>query len=136
MEQLNHGDDLNPASTNGRKRPSGLKGGDAFVMAMAVGMSVPQASERAGISFNTGYRRMEDPEVKEAIDKARGDILTQAVAKLVSASCKAIDALVANLESESSVVRHNAAVAILGNMLQGMTLIEVSRRLERLEEIG
>jgi hypothetical protein len=135
MEQLNHSDDLNPVSTNGRKRPSGLKGGDAFVLAMAVGMSVPQASERAGISFNTGYRRMEDPEVQEAIDKARGDILSQAVAKLVDAGCKAIDALVANLADQSAVVRHNAAAAILGNMLQGMSLLEITRRLERLENL-
>jgi hypothetical protein len=115
------------------RKPSGKKGNDALVLALATGLSVPQAAKRAKIGMTSAYRRLEDPAVRAAVKKARGDILGQAIAKLVNASCQAVDALTENLNSDDPNVKLKAAAAILQNMIQGVQLTEIVHRLEALE---
>src|SRR6267378_3683426 len=86
-------------------KPSGRKGGDALVLALATGLSLPQAARKAGIGVNTAYVRMKDPEFRKEVTKARDDLLSQAVNRLVAASCQAVDALTANLADESPAIR-------------------------------
>jgi hypothetical protein len=115
------------------RKPSGKKGNDALVLALATGLSVPQAAKRAKIGMTSAYRRLEDPEVRAAVKKARDDILGQAIAKLVNASCEAVDALTENLNSDDPNVRLKAAAAILQNMIAGVQMTEIVHRLEALE---
>jgi hypothetical protein len=124
--------EASPGETGGK--PSGRKGADALVLALATGLSVPQAAKRARIGTSSAYRRMEDPAFRAEVRRARDDLLHQALAKLVSAACQAVDTLTENLGDESPVVRNKAAATILANMISGVQLAEILRRLEALEE--
>jgi hypothetical protein len=130
----------NPAGESGietlpptPRKPSGKKGNDALVLALATGLSVPQAAKRAKIGMTSAYRRLEDPAVRAAVKKARDDILGQAIAKLVNASCQAVDVLTENLKADDPNVKLKAAAAILQNMIAGVQLTELVHRLEALE---
>jgi hypothetical protein len=117
----------------GRKCKSGRKGGDAFVLAMAMGCSVPESARRACIGNTTAYKRLEDPAIRRAITKQRQDLLGQAVGKLADAGSAAVAALTANLQDESPAVRNKAAATILSNMISGFSVTEILARLEALE---
>ena len=121
-----------PAVQGGK--PTGKKGGDALALALATGMSVPQAAKKAGIGVNTAYVRLRDPDFRAEVERARDALLSQAVNKLVSASCDAVDALTENLSDENPAVRNKAAATILANMIQGVGLTEIVKRLEAVEE--
>jgi hypothetical protein len=121
-----------PAEKNGK--PQGKKGGDAFILALATGLSIPQAAKRAGIGTSTAYRRMEDPATRRAVSKARDELLCQVVGRLAAVAVEAVDVLEANLRSKSETVRNRAALGILANMVRGMDSVELARRLTELEE--
>jgi hypothetical protein len=123
--------DRNPAGRDGKP---GRKGGDALVLALATGLSVPQAARKARIGQSTAYRRMDDAAFRAEVRRARDDLLDQALAKLVNSACAAVDTLTENLAAESPVVRNKAAATILANMIQGVQMTEIVRRLEALEE--
>ena len=55
------------------------KGGPKFVMAMAEGQTVLDASTEAGISKRTGYRRMQKQEWHNAIQETRAQMVELAV---------------------------------------------------------
>jgi hypothetical protein len=126
-----NGDGLNPAAR--KQKPSGRKGGDAFVLALATGLSIPQAASRAGISNATAYVRADKPEVRQAVAKARDQLLAQVLGQLVEAGCKAVNTLTANLADESAGTRNKAAATILANLIHGYSMVEILRRLEQLE---
>jgi hypothetical protein len=113
---------------------TGRKGGDALVLALATGLSLPQAAKRAKVGVSTAYRRMDDPDFRAEVRKARDELLQQAISKLVEAGCRAVDTLTENLRDESPSVRNKAAATILSNMIQGVQMTEILRRLEALEE--
>src|SRR5262249_22204891 len=112
----------------------GKKGGQAFVLALATGLSVPQAAERAGIATSTAYRRLEDRAVRREVSRARDDLLCQAVGRLAAAAVAAVDVLERNLGSKNDSVANRAALGILSNMIRGMDCVELARRLTELEE--
>jgi hypothetical protein len=126
--------DGNPGVGNGKSRPTGQKGGDALILALAAGLSVPQAAKRAGLGVNTAYVRVRDPAVRRAVAKARDDLLSQAVGRLADAAVEAVDVLRAALRSKSEGMRARAALGILGHMIRGMEAHELARRLTDLEE--
>jgi hypothetical protein len=125
---------LNGNPAVGEGKPTGRKGGDAFILALAIGCSVPQAAERAGIGTSTAYRRLDDPELRRAVSRVRDELLGQAVGRLLAVAGKAIDTLEASLQSYSDSVRVRAALGILANMLRGIDTVELARRLTELEE--
>jgi hypothetical protein len=122
----------NPAVGNGK--PIGKKGGDALVLALACGLSVPQAAKRAGIGQNTAYVRMRNPEFRRDVARAHDDLLSQAVGRLADAAGEAVDVLRAGLRSESGAARTRAALGILAHMIRGMEAHELARRIAELEE--
>ena len=121
----------NPAGTTGKP---GHKGGDAFVMALGMGLSVPAACKQAGIGTSTGYRRLEDPAVRQEVSRVRDRLLGEAGGRLLAAAGGAVGALVANLGSECEATVNRAAVAILAHMLKGVETVELARRVQQLED--
>jgi hypothetical protein len=121
-----------PGVRNGK--PSGRKGGEALVLALAAGLSVPQAAKRAGIGVNTAYVRMRDPTVRREVARARDDLLSQAVGRLADAAVEAVDVLRTTLRSKSEGTRTRAALGILGHMIRGMETHELARRISEIEE--
>jgi hypothetical protein len=123
--------DAKPVLFNGRP---GQKGGDALVLALATGASVPQAAERAGIAVSTAYRRLENPTTRRAVSRARDELLAQAVGRLLAVAGRAIDTLEAHLDADIAAIRIRAALGILANMLKGVDSVELARRLTELED--
>ncbi len=113
----------------------GRKASDnALVLAIAMGMSLPEAAKASGCGVTTVYRRVKDEAFRAEVRQRRNELLERAIAKLVEASCPAIDTLKANLSNKRPAVRNKAASAILAFMLNGVQLNEIVRRLEALEE--
>jgi hypothetical protein len=110
------------------------KGGDAVLAAeLAGGTAVADAARAAGMSEATAYRRLRDDGFKRQVDEARGEILTRAVARLTSASVKAVETLEGLLTDDMAFARLSAARAILelGCKLREQT--ELAARLDALE---
>src|SRR5262245_32598380 len=117
-----------------RTPPSGRKGEQALVLALATGLSVPQAAAQARIGKSSAYRHMADPAFRRLVSKARDDLLFRVVGRLMAVALKAADTLERQLDSKSESTSQRAAVAVLDNMIKGHQLTEFLRRLEALEE--
>ena len=57
------------------------KGASAFILAMASGETVRDASVRASINERTGYARTDDPKYQAAIAAKRNEIMSAATGK-------------------------------------------------------
>jgi hypothetical protein len=77
-----------------RGRHQGRAGADAtLVTALAVGATVEQAAERAGVSARTVHRRLGDADFTRRVDEARVDLVTRAVARVSASATAAADTL-------------------------------------------
>lgn len=122
----------NPPVTNGK--PSGKKGGDALVLAVAMGLSLPQAAKKAGISVSAAYARSRELGFRQEVARIRDDILSQVVGQLLDACSSAIATLRNNLMHPNPMVRNRAAIAILQQMIRGMEVNELAQRITELED--
>ena len=104
-----------------------------MVLGLASGLSVPVAARQAGISTRTAYRRLEDATFRQRVSKARDELLTAAVGKLLAAGTKAVNTLVGNLKAKDRAVANRAALGILQNMVKGVETVELIERIAALE---
>ena len=83
-------------------------------MALAVGATVEQAAERAGVSASTVHRRRREPEFARRVDEARAELVTRAVARVSASATVAADTLRELLGAATPpAVRLGAARSIL-----------------------
>jgi hypothetical protein len=113
----------------------GQKGGDAFVLALASGLSIRQAARKAGIGETTAYKRAADPELKSQVSALRRELLARAVGKLVDTSAGAVDALAKLLRSKSEAIRLSAIRTVLDHAAKGITLTDVVGQMEELQAL-
>ena len=112
---------------NGRKNVD-----DALVLALATGLSVPAAAQRAGASERTAYRRLDDPAFRSRIAQARSALFAEAVGRLAGLAGKAADALGELLTSDRDLVKLQAAKGVLE---LGPKLREAGELAERLDAL-
>jgi hypothetical protein len=89
------------------------RGDAAFIAALAAGASVVAAARQGGISEATAHRRLKEPAIRKAVDDARAEILSRAVAKLTASSTEAAETLRRLLYSDMDFARLAAARSIL-----------------------
>ena len=113
----------------------GRAGADAaLVTALAVGATVEQAAERAGVSARTVHRRLADAEFARRVDDARAELLGRAMARLSATATAAVTTLAALLEADvPPAVRLGAARSILDLALRWREQDELARRLDNVE---
>ncbi len=118
-----------------RGRHRGRAGADgALVTALAVGATVEQAAERAGVSAWTVHRRLTDADFKRRVDDARAELLGQAMARLSATATAAVTTLAALLDDGvPPAVRLGAARSILDVALRWREQDELARRLDNVE---
>lgn len=117
-------------ANNGRKnRP----GEHQFVAALAVGKSITEASQEAGISQRTAYRWLAESEIKQNIEIARSEMTKQALAELSGVASDAVKTLKDLLTSESDNTKLGAARAILANLISLKEHHELEERIAKLE---
>jgi hypothetical protein len=107
---------------------------EALVTLLAGGATRQQAARSAGVGERTVYRRLEDPDFRARIERARADMLARTSAMLTAAGAAAAGTLVRLLQAELDTVKLTAAVRIieLGTKLRESE--ELERRLAALEE--
>ena len=97
-----------------------MAGGDrsgadgTLVAALAGGKTVQDAAASAGVAERTVYRRLDEPAFRTQVDKARRELIAQAVARLSASATDAADTLKALLGKDTPpAVRLGAARSIL-----------------------
>jgi transposase len=105
-----------------------------LVTALAKGATVAQAAQQAGISERTAYRRLQQPEFQERIDRLQDDMIQRATAVLTAAAQEGINSLVALQDpSTPPAVRRGAARDILEMGLRLREAANLEKRLLALE---
>lgn len=115
-------------------RRSETKTGDsALLAALASGRSVNEAAKAAGISRATVYRRLEESDFKNELDRVRRETLDRTTAQLSEAGLAAVKTLRELLKSGKELVRLSAARCILEVGDRYRTALDVDDRLSVLE---
>lgn len=100
----------------------------------ASNLTIEEACERAGISRNTFYGWLKEPQFKLELDRLRNEIVNEAVNHLKIASTKAARTLADLLERDDSpTVQRAAANDVLGHVMKFMELKELEDRLADIE---
>lgn len=104
-----------------------------LVLSLASGVSMQDAAERAGVSKRTVYRRLEDPDFRRQVSKARSDLYSQAAGMLAANSVEAVTTL-QNLANDAT--SENVRLSAAKTMLElGSKLREAAELDERLTEL-
>ncbi len=104
----------------------------------ASNLTIEEACELAGISRNTFYEWLKEPQFKLELDRLRNEIVNEAVNHLKITSTKAAKTLAHLLERDDSpTVQRAAANDVLGHVMKFMELKELEDRLADIErQIG
>jgi len=117
-------------------QPSGKKRGDlALLLALAQGLSVPKAAAKAGLSERTAYRRLQDPDFKARVTRARAEMVERALGQLSAGTAEAAFVLRKLLRGADDRVKLGAAKAILDSQLKLRNEIDLAERVATLEEL-
>ena len=100
----------------------------------ASNLTIEEACERAGISRNTFYEWLKEPQFKLELERLRNEIVNEAVNHLKMTSTKAAKTLGDLLERDDSpTVQRAAANDVLGHVMKFMELKELEDRLADIE---
>ena len=103
------------------------------VAALLTETSIEAAAKKCGIGESTLFRWLQQPAFNAAYQEARGQVLTQAVAQLHTATTQAVATLELALTDAEWPARIRAAVAILDQAFKGREALDLSRRLTEIE---
>lgn len=95
--------------------------------------SVREAAADCGLSEETLYRFLKEPEFKSEYRETRRQMVETSIARIQQASGEAIDTLKRNLTCGNHSVEVRAAAIVLENSLKGVELTDILERLEALE---
>lgn len=93
------------------------------------------AAKQAGVTKNTIYTWLKQPDFNQALADARKKLLDKALDKLTGISMKAVNTLEQLLNAESEAVRRAAANDVLGHAIKYKEVAEIETRLESVEKI-
>lgn len=100
----------------------------------ASNLTIEEACERAGISRNTFYEWLKEPQFKLELDRLRNEIVNDAINYLKSTTTKAARTLANLLEREDNPsVQRAAANDVLGHVMKFIELKELEERLTEME---
>lgn len=106
------------------------------VQALATGLSINEAADRAGVNEKTVDRWLKLPEFQKAINQTKRNTYDTAIAKLVGTCTDAVETLreVATNKQASSNARVTAARVILETAYRGFIEQDIEQRVKTLEE--
>jgi hypothetical protein len=104
-----------------------------LALALARGLSRPEAAKVAHLSERTVRRRMGDPSFRKEVERLRGELVAEAAGRLADAAAEAVDALRDVMKGESPWARLGAAQAILANVVRVREHAELEARVAELE---
>ncbi len=107
----------------------------AALLALLANSTVRDAAGMAGMSEKTLWRWLQLPSFVAALRAAQREALDTAICELQGASAKAVQKLVANLDSASDFASNAAALGILSYSLKFREQNEVLSRIEEIEKL-
>ncbi len=96
--------------------------------------TIPEAATKAGVNERTLWRWLQLPGFQSAYRAARRQVVESAIGTLQQATSEAVDALRRNLTSGAPSVEVQAAKAILDLSTKAIELMDLSERVEALEQ--
>jgi hypothetical protein len=106
----------------------------ALVAALAAGKTVQESARAGHVSERTVYRRLEEPEFRHELSKARAAMVDRATGRLADAMAIAVESLVALAEhADSEAARVSAARAVVEFGMRLREVEEFERRLAVVE---
>jgi hypothetical protein len=120
-------------STVGICVQAGCATSSSFSSAVMAARSSIDAAKQAGISETTAHRRLREPAIRQAVDAARAEIVSRAVATLSAAAIEAAETLRGLLSSDMDFARLAAARAILELGVKLREQHELSERVAAVE---
>jgi hypothetical protein len=116
-------------------RKNGKKAVDeALIVALAAGASTVAAAAHAKCSDRTVRRRLEDSSFREAVEKARSDMVSQTVGRLSALGVLAAEGLQDLLKSQTPGIRLGAVRTALDHLFRGAMLDNLQRLVLELQE--
>ena len=106
---------------------------ELLAVAVASGQAIKDAAEDCGYSVSRAYHVSASVEFKSRVAEIRQTVLDGAVGRLNAAAARAVDALVAVLDSGEDKDRITAAKTVLSLLGPISELGELRARLDRLE---
>jgi hypothetical protein len=106
---------------------------EELVLALALGASVAQAAQQAGISKRTAFRRIKEPGFQTRVETAKSELVAQAVGRLSGTGLKAAQTIDSLLDNRNPRIRLAASRAVLEFMFRGSELDTLRRRVEAIE---
>lgn len=91
------------------------------------------AAKSAGVSIKQIYVWLKQPTFKNELNRLRGEVTSGVVNQLRKGALKAVDTMVACLESNDERIRLKAAEHILGSYVKYNEMTNMEERLEALE---
>lgn len=106
---------------------------ELLAVAVASGQAIKEAAPACGLSVSRAYHITSTVEFRSRVAEIRQSVLDEAVGRLNAAAIRAVDALVAVLDSGEDKDRITAAKTVLSLLGPISELGELRARLDRLE---
>lgn len=103
------------------------------LVALVESPSIADAAEKCGLSKETLFRYLKDKDFVRNYRQARRSVMESGIAEMQHATSEAVQTLKRNLTCGNPFAEVSAARAILDNALKGSEILDLSERLEALE---
>lgn len=115
---------------HGDKRPQKEH---AAIIALLTNSNIPQAAKAANISDTTLWRWLQQDDFREKLREAQSRIFDDALGKLQSATTRAVECLMKNLDSPNAWASVQSARAIIHYGLKSREKFDLEQRLAKIE---
>lgn len=106
---------------------------DLLILAMAEGLSIADAAERAGVSERTAHRRLAEPDVQARLEKLRDEMFSRATRHLSGLSLRAARKLGELIDEPDRTVALRAIKVILETGCRLREMVSIEERIAALE---
>lgn len=106
---------------------------DDLIVALLAHDSISAAAKAARIAEKTAHRWLALPEFQREYRAARRQVVEQSLATIQTVTTEAVDCLRRNLTCGKASVEVSAAVAIIGQAVKAVELVDLEERLAELE---
>ena len=103
------------------------------IEALGVGLSITEASEKAGVKRNTIYRWLELEDFKSCVLERQEDTLERVSKRLSALALQGLETLSDLMQSESENIRLRASSSVLSRFTEIIELLRLEERVEKLE---
>jgi len=100
---------------------------------LGYGLSVKDASEKAGVTRKTVYRWLDDDAFKSEVVRVQNIVLERVGSRLSALALKGLSVMDELLDSEDENVRLRASSALLSRFTEILEVLRLEKRIEILE---